>query len=278
MTTKIEIQALNPSIGAKVSGVDLASPLHPAAVAQISDALLRHHVLFFENQPITPAQQKRLAAHFGELHVHPVYPNVPEHPEIIVLDTDAENLLDNDNWHTDVTFIKTPPLGAVLAAKLIPPNGGDTLWSSGVAAYEALSEPLQRLLQPLAAEHDFEKSFPRERYIALDRLTEWEKARAGHPPLIHPVIRTHPVTKKHGLFVNEGFTTRILGIKPKESEVLLRFLCEHVARPEFTVRWKWKQNDLVIWDNRLTQHYAVADYLPHRRVMHRATILGDAPY
>ena len=277
MTSTLEIQALNPAIGAKVSGIDLASPLSSDAVKQLTNALLQHQVLFFENQPITPAQQKRLAAHFGDLHVHPVYPNVPEQPEILVLDTDASNLPDNDNWHTDVTFIKTPPLGAVLSAKLIPPNGGDTLWASGIAAYEALSEPFRNMLESLAAEHDFEKSFPRERHAAIGRLAEWEKAKRDHPPLVHPVIRTHPVSGKKGLFVNEGFTTRIAGLKPRESDTLLRFLFDHVARPEFIVRWKWKQNDLAIWDNRLTQHYAVADYLPHRRVMHRATILGDAP-
>jgi taurine dioxygenase len=278
MTSKIEIQPLNPAIGALVSGIELASPLSHEMVNQLTQALLQHQVLFFENQPITPAQQKRLAAHFGDLHVHPVYPNVPEHPEIIVLDTDAANLPDNDNWHTDVTFIRTPPLGAVLSAKLIPPNGGDTLWTSGIAAYEALSEPIRTLLDSLGAEHNFEKSFPRERYIALGKLPEWEKAKRDHPPLIHPVTRTHPISRRKGLFVNEGFTTRIVGLTPKESDTLLRFLFDHVARPEFFVRWKWKKNDLAIWDNRLTQHYAVADYLPHRRVMHRATIIGDAPY
>ncbi|HEY4540962.1 MAG TPA: taurine dioxygenase [Noviherbaspirillum sp.] len=278
MTNTIEIRPLNPAIGAVVEGVELAEPLSAETVSRLSDALWQHQVLFFENQPITPAQQKRLASHFGQLHVHPVYPNVPEHPEIIVLDTDAANLPDNDNWHTDVTFIRTPPLGAVLSAKLIPPNGGDTLWTNGIAAYEALSEPIRTLLDSLSAEHDFEKSFPRERYLAMGKLAEWEKARRDHPPLIHPVVRTHPVTQRKGLFVNEGFTTRIVGLKPRESDTLLRFLIDHVARPEFFVRWKWKQNDLAIWDNRLTQHYAVADYLPHRRVMHRATIIGDTPF
>jgi len=278
MTDTLKIQALSPVIGAKVSDIDLASPLSEDEVKQLTDALLQHHVLFFENQPITPEQQKRLAAHFGDLHVHPVYPHVSEQPEIIVLDTHAANLPDNDNWHTDVTFIRTPPMGAVLSAKLIPPNGGDTLWASCIAAYEALSEPFRNILEPLQAEHDFEKSFPRERHDAMGKLAEWDKAKRDHPPLLHPVIRIHPVSGKKGLFVNEGFTTRIAGLKPRESDVLLRFLFEHVARPEFVVRWKWKQNDLAIWDNRLTQHYAVADYLPHRRVMHRATILGDAPY
>jgi taurine dioxygenase len=278
MTTTIDVQPLSPAIGAKISGIDLAEPLSSDSVRTLSDTLLRHHVLFFEQQAITPAQQKRLASYFGDLHIHPVYPKVPEQPEILVLDTHAENLPDNDNWHTDVTFINTPPLGAVLSAKLIPPSGGDTLWASGIAAYEALSEPVRHFLAGLRAEHDFEKSFPRERHAAADRLQDWEKAKRDHPPLLHPVVRTHPVSGKKGLFVNEGFTTRIVDLAPRESEVLLRFLFEHIARPEFVVRWKWKQDDLAIWDNRLTQHYAVADYLPHRRIMHRATILGDAPY
>ncbi|MGK9169424.1 taurine dioxygenase [Inquilinus limosus] len=277
MSTLFSIQPLNPAIGAVVRGIDLAQPLSDATIAAINRALLQHHVLFFEGQELTPAAQRDFAARFGPLHVHPVYPHVAEVPEIIILDTHPGNQPDNDNWHTDVTFIETPPLGAVLAAKELPPSGGDTTWSSSIAAFEALSPPWQSFLTGLTALHDFARSFPPERFTAPEERERWQIARDRNPPVIHPVVRTHPVTGRKGLFVNEGFTIRITGFSTRESDTVLRFLFEHVARPEFTVRWRWKPGDVAFWDNRCTQHYALADYLPHRRVMHRATILGDRP-
>lgn len=279
LKTSLHIEALGPAIGARVSGIDLSQPLHEEQRALLERALLQHHVLFFEGQPISPRQQRDLAARFGELHIHPVYPQHPEAAEIIVLDTSNDNPPDNDNWHTDVTFIERPPMGALLSARQLPPSGGDTLWASGIAAYEALSEPLRRLLDPLQAEHDFLQSFPAWRFARTpEERLRWEAARDKHPPVLHPVVRTHPLSGRRGLFVNEGFTSRILGVSAAESAALLTLLRQHLARPEFAVRWRWKPFDLAFWDNRLTQHYAVADYLPHRRVMHRATILGDRPF
>lgn len=200
-------------------------------------------------------------------------------PEIILLDTSRDNPPDNDNWHTDVTFIETPPMGAVLSAQLLPASGGDTLWASGIAAYGALSEPLRRMLDPLTAEHDFLQSFPAWRFARTpEERVRWEAARDKHPPVVHPVIRTHPESRRRGLFVNEGFTSRIVELDKKESDAVLAHLRVHVAKPGFTVRWRWKRHDLAFWDNRLRQHYASADDLPQRRVMHRATILGDKPF
>jgi taurine dioxygenase len=275
--TGLHVEPLGPAIGARIHGLDLAAPLDDAAVVALDQALVRHQVLFFTGQDLAPPQLRDFAARFGALHIHPVYPHVPEVPQIIVLDTDANNLPDNDNWHTDVTFIETPPLGAVLHARQLPPSGGDTLWSSMSAAFDALSPRLRRLLDGLTAEHDFEKSFPRERFAGAEDRGRWLEARLGNPPVRHPVVRRHPVSGAAGLFVNFGFTTRILELPKPESDVLLRFLFDHVARPEFTVRHRWQPGDVAFWDNRATQHYAVADYLPARRVMHRATILGDRP-
>lgn len=275
----LSIQTLGPAIGALVTGIRLADPLTAENRDVLLTALVKHQVLFFEDQPITPSQQRDLAANFGALHIHPIYPNVPEVPEIIVLDTSTANLPDNDNWHTDVTFIQNPPLGALLSAKLLPPSGGDTLWASGAAAYEALSPRFQALLDGLTAEHDMLKSFPAHRFARTpEEKVRWEAAKLNNPPVVHPVIRTHPVTGRKGLFVNEGFTTRILELSDKESDTVLRYLINHIAKPEFTVRWRWKPNDFAFWDNRLTQHYATADYMPHRRIMNRATIVGDVPY
>jgi taurine dioxygenase len=275
----ISVQSLGPAIGGLVTGIDLTKPLDAKDREALLAAVIQHHVLFFENQPVTAVQQRDMARAFGELHIHPVYPHHPDAREIILLDTDNNNPPDNDNWHTDVTFVQTPPMGALLSARLLPTEGGDTLWASGIAAYEALSEPFRKFLDPLHAEHDFVKSFPAWRFARTpqERVT-WEAALYKNPPVVHPVIRTHPVSGKRGLFVNEGFTSRIIELDKKESDAVLGYLKAHLAKPEFTVRWRWKQYDLAFWDNRLTQHYATADYLPNRRIMHRATIVGDRPY
>ena len=274
----IQVTRVTPAIGALVEGIDLSQELRPADIDRLGELLVQHQVLFFRNQPLTPQQQVRFAAQFGTLHVHPIYPVLPELPEILVLDTHKDFLPDNDNWHTDVTFSETPPMAGILSAKQMPSSGGDTLWSSCSAAYEALSEPMRRMLDGLTAQHSVAKSFPAERWQGDPAFKErYERAVAKHPPVNHPVVRTHPVTGRKGLFVNGGFTTHINGLRPTESRVLLDFLDAHAARPEFTVRWRWQVDDVVFWDNRVTQHYAVADYLPERRVVYRATVNGDKP-
>jgi len=275
----LDIIPLSSALGAQISGVDLSRDLNTEQRDAIEQALLKYQVLFFREQPITPQQQTRFAAQFGDLHVHPIYPNVPEQPEIMVLDTALTDVRDNAIWHTDVTFLPTPAMGAVLSAKQLPAYGGDTLWASGIAAFEALSRPLQILLDGLTATHDFTRSFPVERFGSTAQdLARWEETRRRNPPLSHPVIRTHPVSGRKALFVNDGFTSRVNELEPAESEAILKLLFAHATRPEFTIRWRWQQNDVAMWDNRVTQHYAVDDYRPQRRVMHRATILGDVPF
>lgn len=273
------ITPLSPALGAQISGVDLTRDISDAQRDAIEQALLKHQVLFFRDQPIEPRQQANFAARFGDLHIHPIYPNVPETPQVLVLDTAVTDVRDNAIWHTDVTFLPTPALGAVLAAKQLPAYGGDTLWASGIAAFDALSEPLKQLLNGLTATHDFTKSFPLARFgNTPEDLERWEATRRANPPISHPVIRTHPVSGRKALFVSDGFTTRINELSEAESEALLKFLFAHATRPEFTIRWRWQENDVAFWDNRVTQHYAVDDYRPARRVMHRATILGDVPF
>ena len=274
----LTLTPLSAALGAQIEGVDLTQPLSIEQREAIEQALLTHHVIFFRNQSINPQQQARFAANFGDLHIHPIYPNIPEQPEVLVLDTAVTDVRDNAVWHTDVTFLPTPALGAVLSAKQLPAFGGDTLWASGIAAFEGLSAPLQRLLDGLTATHDFTKSFPLERFGSTpEDFARWDQTRKNNPPLSHPVIRTHPVSGRKALFVNEGFTTRINELSEAESEALLKLLFAHATRPEYTIRWRWQENDVAFWDNRVTQHYAVDDYRPNRRVMHRATILGDAP-
>ncbi len=272
-----DVTPLSPALGATIAGLNLAAPLSDETIDALTDALHDRLVLFFPDQHLTPEAQRTFAGHFGPLHIHPIYPNIAEVPEIMVLDTDANNLPDNDNWHTDVTFIETPPLGAALYARRLPTSGGDTLWLSTIAAYEALSEPFKRFLDGLTALHDFEKSFPRDRFAAPEAAARWEAARAKNPPIVHPVIRTHPVSGRKALFVNYGFTTRINELSKAESDAVLAYLFEHVTKPEFQIRHRWRENDLALWDNRVTQHYATVDYLPERRIMHRATIIGERP-
>jgi taurine dioxygenase len=275
---RFPIRSLTPTIGAVVEGVDLSKPLAHEEIAEIRAALLAHKVIFFEDQHMTPVEQRDFAARFGALHTHPLYPGVPEASELFILDNHAANPTDNDAWHTDVTFIETPPLGAVLYAKLLPPDGGDTLWSNMQAAFEGLSRPFAEFLKTLDAVHDFARGFPARGTVAKGAgADKHAKAVEEHPPVVHPVVRTHPETGADGLFVNFGFTEKVVGLRRKESDAILHMLFEHVTKPEYLVRWKWKPDSIAFWDNRVTQHYAVNDYLPQRRIMHRATILGDRP-
>ena len=278
VSTGLKIRPLGPTIGAVIEDFNIATPASDATIAELRAALLRHQVLFFENQRLDPARQRDFAARFGALHTHPLYPGHPDAPELMVIDNHAGNPTDNDHWHTDVTFLERPALGAVLYAEVVPPTGGDTMWSSMTAAYRALSPQLQRFLETLTAVHDFAHAFPADGLAARNAGSErHESARESHPPVLHPVVRVHPETGERGLFVNSVFTARIKGLRREESRMLLDFLFAHIQRPEFCVRWRWSQGAVAFWDNRCTQHYAVNDYLPARRVLHRATIDGDRP-
>ncbi|MBV8798236.1 MAG: taurine dioxygenase [Alphaproteobacteria bacterium] len=275
----LQIIPLSPTLGARVSGINLGEPVSAEGIAEIRQALLTHEVLFFEDQDITPQQQKEFAAQFGPLHLHPIRPSVPGLPEVLVLDNQPASDTDTGAWRADVTFIETPPMGSMLYARHVPQEGGDTLWSSMRAAHAALSPSLRAFLQPLDAEHDFTRSFPPDHLTAMNvGIERYTWARREYPPVVHPLVRTHPETGREGLFVNSGFTTRILGLTKAESAKILELLSEHIQRPEFVIRWRWKPNTLAFWDNRVTQHYTVDDYQPHKRLMHRVTILGDKPF
>lgn len=273
------IRPLSPAIGAVVDGINVGEAQPDAAIAALRAALLRHHVIFFENQAITPRQQRDFSARFGLLHSHPVYPPLPDVPEVMVLDNHPGNPTHNDNWHSDTTFLPEPPMGALLHAYDIPPSGGDTIWANMEMAAAALSAPLRAFLAGLSAEHSFMRAFPPNWTVSKNAGSEkYEKAVRENPPEIHPVIRTHPETGADILNVNYGFTTKIKGLRGNESRMLLQFLHAHMQKPEFQVRWRWKKGDIAFWDNRSTQHYAVNDYLPHRRIMHRTLLKGDRPF
>jgi taurine dioxygenase len=273
----LELERVAPALGAVVHNLDLSQTLPEALIEAIREALDTHQVLFFHDQTMTPAQQRDFARRFGELHVHPVYPSHESVPEIMVLEYDENLKGHQNNWHTDVTFIETPPFGSVLYADDVPPAGGDTLWASSYAAFEALSAPLRGFLSGLTAVHDFALNFTPERFRAYgvgDKLGEtYDK----HKPVRHPVVRTNPKTGRQGLFVNRSFTSHIEGLERAESKALLEFLFRHLETPEFQVRFRWRAGSVAFWDNRFTQHYALSDYFPQHRRVRRATILGDKP-
>jgi taurine dioxygenase len=275
--TTLSITPLAPALGAVVHDVDLANDHDDATVAAIAAALERHLVLFFADQTITPEQQRDFAARFGKLYTHPLYPGQAGLPEIMVLEYDAEKRGANDEWHSDVTYIETPPKASLLYAEIIPELGGDTLWLNTYLAYEALSPALQSLVSQLSAVHDFSKVFRPERFALYGIADRAQQAYRDNPPVTHPVVRTNLATGRKALFVNEHFTSHIAGVPQRESRAILDFLLEHLRQPEFNVRWRWSPGNVAFWDNRFTQHYALADYYPHHRRMRRATILGDRP-
>lgn len=270
---RISVAPIAGALGAEVSGVDLGQPLDQQTETELHDAWMKHLVLFFREQNIGAAEHKSFARRFGELHVHPVLPSRRDegHPEIIVLESDETRPYVAENWHSDVTFERKPPLGSVLRGAIIPEFGGDTMWSSMYAAYEALSSAMQRVLSELHAVHDGGQF----RAVATEKQKE---ELAKNEKTTHPMIRTHPVTGRKGIFVNAGFTRKIVGMRSKESAALLHFLFEHVTSPEFVCRFRWRPNSIAMWDNRCTQHRVVTDNLKAHRRMERVTICGDEPF
>jgi taurine dioxygenase len=268
----IEVRKCTPHIGAEVLGVDLSKELDDDAFRRVHDALVDNLVVFFRDQRLTPEQQKAFGRRFGELHVHPAAPGLLEgHPEILVIHADERSKrVAGEEWHSDVSCDPEPPLGSILYMMELPPVGGDTLFASTYAAWEALSEPVKRFLEGLTAIHDGEHVY-RGRYGIDDRGKTFPRSE-------HPVVRTHPVSGRKGLFVNRGFTTRIVQLRKAESDAVLEMLYRHIETPEFHCRFRWQVGSVAFWDNRCAQHHAMWDYYPARRHGHRVTIRGDKPF
>lgn len=271
-----DVKRCAPALGAEVRGIDLGGPLEPDAIGWLGAALVEHQVLFFRDQDIAPGDHARLARYFGAPELHPAYPSVAGHPEIAVLESTRESPSKIERWHTDMTFRPNPPLGSILRATLVPPSGGDTLWMSLGAAYDSLPAEVRARIDGLSAEHSFEHGF-RESLSEPGGRERLADALRANPPVVHPVVRTHPVSGRRCLFVNSLFTTRILGVAPGESDALLETLLGHLERPELQVRFQWRPGSIAFWDNRQTQHKPINDYWPHSRRMERITIEGDRP-
>ena len=286
----IRIEKLTPHVGAEVSGIDLSRPLAPGAFEEIHRALMDNLVVFFRDQDMTPAQQMELGRRFGELHIHPGAPTrseaeggtasaagdapipyvyaLKEFPEILAVHADENSTRTaGEDWHSDVSCDSAPPMGTILRMIEVPPAGGDTLFSSMYAAYEALSQPMKDLLCGLTAIHDGA--------VYVDRFRDPGKQ---YPRSEHPVVCTHPETGRRLLFVNSIFTKRIVQLTQLESDALLGCLFRHIETAEFQCRFRWQRNSVAFWDNRSVQHHAMWDYFPARRHGYRVTIKGERPF
>lgn len=268
----IQVEPLNPVIGAEIRGVDLTRPLGNQTFKEIHEALSKHLVIFFRDQDIDLEQQKTLGRLFGKLHIHPSAPGPAGHPEVLTVKADeTSKAVTGNRWHSDVSCEAEPPMGSLLHMRELPPSGGDTMFANMYAAYDALSKPMQAFLSGLSAWHESE-------HVLRGTLGHTLKSeRQDYPRSLHPIVRTHPETGRKALFVNSGFTTRIEGLTERESRPILDMLFEHVKTPEFQCRFQWKPKSLAIWDNRCTQHYALWDYFPHSRLGYRVTVCGTKP-
>lgn len=273
----IEVRRIAGALGAEIGGVDLTQEASATVIAEIRQAWLAHGVVFFRDQPLPPAQFLALAQRFGEVIEYPFVKGIEGYPLIIpVLKLAHERHNFGGIWHSDTAYLQAPPMGTMLIAREIPPVGGDTLFASGYAAYEALSPAMQRLLEGLrgvntSAKADVTKT--REDRIK-DAPTELSRKELVAE---HPVVRTHPETGRKALYVNFGHTARFAGMSEEESTGLLDFLFTHQTRPEFTCRFSWGVGSIAFWDNRCVLHNPVNDYHGYKRLMHRVTLQGDIP-
>lgn len=273
----MQVRKAGGALGAYVSGVTLGdSAGSSAARAGLRAALLEHQVLFLRGQAASPEVFQAFARGFGQVEAHPAYPTVSGAPDVQILESTAERPSKIEVWHSDMTFRPTPPALTLLHGRVIPDYGGDTVWASAVAAFEALSEPMRRMLAELTAVHDFRHGF-RESLAEPGGAERLADAVAANPPVRHPLVRTHPETGRRAIYVNALFTSHIEGLSRTESEAILQFLYRHVVTEEFTVRLHWEVDTVALWDNRATQHRPVNDFLPQHRLMHRVTIAGERP-
>ena len=270
----ISVQKLTPIIGAEIGGVDLSKPLSNHTQDEIHRALAENCVIFFRDQQITPQQHMAFGRLFGNLDVHPAAPHLEGMPEVMIIEANEKSKRANgEGWHTDVSCQEEPPMGSILYVKECPPAGGDTLFANMYAAYEALSDRMKSYLEGQLALHDGDHVY---RGLYADQgMNDNKKV---YPRAEHPVVRTHPVTGRKALYVNRGFTLRILGVPRDESDAILEYLYRHMENPLFQCRFNWRPNSIAFWDNRCVQHRAMWDYWPHRRYGNRVTVSGDKPF
>jgi alpha-ketoglutarate-dependent sulfate ester dioxygenase len=268
----IGIRRIGGRIGAEITGVDLSTDVSGPVFADIRQAFHEYKVLFFRHQQLTDAAQVAFVSRFGELdQPHPLMRTVDDTPQVLLVDGDDQRA---NHWHVDISFTLAPSLGTSLRSVLLPPYGGDTLVASGEAGYRDLPAELRDIANRLWAVHTNHAEQP---VLGTERGEEVRQAfLAKRYETAHPVVRVHPETGDPGLFLG-GFAQRLVGMTLRESRPLLDVLQSYVLRPENQVRWNWQPGDLLIFDNRCTQHYGVNDYDGHKRVLHRVSVNGDVP-
>jgi len=261
--------------GAEIGGVDLSIPLDDDTFDEVKRAWLEYKLIFFRDQKLTPAQHRDFAGRFGEFQKPGLVPTLEDYPEVRRQETTPESFSKNIGWHTDDSFLEFPSKGSVLYALKVPQAGGDTVWSNLTAAYEALSDQMQRFVGGLVAVHDISA------HNALVTINKWGPEyyidlRKSIPPVEHPVVRTHPETGLKSLFINEQLVSHIKGMTQKESRTLLNFLFSHTQGEDFHCRFKWRNNSVAFWDNRCTQHRGIFDFSgEEQRLMHRVAIADN---
>lgn len=276
-TASLSIQPLAGAVGAIVNGIDLSQAQSDAQIAELRRIWLAHGVIFFRNQPLPPAAFQAFAERFGEVVEYPFVKGIDGHPLIIpVLKLPHERNNFGGIWHTDTAYLEAPPMATMLIAREVPPFGGDTLFASGAAAFEALSPGMQKMLLPLKAINTSAKADVTK--TREDRIKDAPTAQSKKELVAeHPVVRTHPETGRKSLYVNFGHTARFAGMTEDESRPLLDFLFAHQVKPELTCRFSWNTGDIAFWDNRCVLHNPVNDYHGYKRLMHRVTLKGDRP-
>lgn len=277
MRNALDIRRIAGAIGAEVHGVDLSATLADDTVAALRRALLDHLVIFFRDQDLPPARFLALARRFGTPIEYPFVKGIDGFPEIIaVTKLEHERINFGGVWHSDTTYLPQPPMGSLLVAREVPPQGGDTLFANQYLAYETLSERMRQLLDGLTAISSSAKADAtrtREDRIRSDGTAKTREVLTAE----HKVVRMHPETGRKALYVNVAHTARFAGMTEEESAGLLDFLFRHQIRPEFTCRFRWEVGSLAFWDNRCAQHNPINDYHGYRRGMHRITLAGDTP-
>lgn len=271
----MHVEPITPTIGAEVHDVELSGRLDASTLDAIYSALSKHLVLFFRDQELTPQDQFEFAKTFGTpAKPHPVYPNLPGFDRVVLLENDGDRPPDTNDWHTDLTFQPNPPFLSVLYAEQVPACGGDTLWANMYRAFDTLPPEIRILVSRLSAVHDmgaFRNNYLKEN----NDIEALNKGMAAFGSAVHPIAPKHPVTRRQLLFVNRSFTQHIVGMLKAESDRLLAYLFSHLESANFQVRFRWRKGSVAMWDNRCTQHFAVADYLPAYRRMHRVIIDTD---
>ena len=274
MTETLTVRRAAGALGAEISGVDLSRELGDEVIAAIRGALVEHQVIFFRDQELTPAQQTAFGARFGPLNVHPYVAGMPGHPQVMEIIKEPEDRINfGGGWHSDMSFLERPAIGSILYAVEVPEYGGDTLFASQAAAYDALSPGLQRTLEGLSAVHSASREYSAQGASAQKRSSMQVAEADGYVgEYVHPMVLVHPETGRKALYVNPAFTLRIDGWKTRESRALLDFLFDHCRYEGFTCRFSWRRGSVAFWDNRSVWHFALNDYPGQRRHMRRVTV------